>query len=299
MSWWDYGHMITFIANRIPNANPFQQGAGGPNSSSTFFITQSEDTANSVLDTLGTRYIMTDIEMDMAKFWAMATWYNTTLGVSPYMQQFLVPSQNDPNSVETAMLYTPAYYHTTISRLHNFDGSLVVPGQVYYVEYTLPEYAKQNYPVISGVQQMNASAAKAAAANYNSQAPVGKRAGVYGTTILEPVDTIPALQHYRLVHESPRNVISGSGPDLKSVKTFEYVPGARIRGEGVIELPLVSNTGRQFMYRQASVNGEFIVPYATTGNPYEVKATGKYRIAGTNSEFDVSEDAVRNGVQIN
>jgi hypothetical protein len=83
------------------------------------------------------------------------------------------------------------------------------------------------------------------------------------------------------------------------VKIFEYVPGARIRGEGVIELPLVSNTGRQFMYRQAAVNGEFIVPYATTGNPYEVKATGKYRIAGTNSEFDVSEDAVRNGVQIN
>ena len=25
MSWWDYGHMITYIAKRIPNANPFQQ----------------------------------------------------------------------------------------------------------------------------------------------------------------------------------------------------------------------------------------------------------------------------------
>ena len=24
MSWWDYGHMITYIAKRIPNANPFQ-----------------------------------------------------------------------------------------------------------------------------------------------------------------------------------------------------------------------------------------------------------------------------------
>jgi dolichyl-phosphooligosaccharide-protein glycotransferase len=299
MSWWDYGHMITYIAQRIPNANPFQEGAGGPNSASTFFITQSEETADSVLDTLGTRYIITDIEMDMAKFWAMATWYNTTLGVSPYQQIFLVPGQTDPNSLEAVTLYTPAYYQTMISRLHNFDGSLVAPGQVYYVEYTLPEYARQNYPVISGVQQMNATAAKVAAANYNSQAPVGKRAGVFGTTILDPVDMIPALHHYRLVHESPRNVISGNGPDLKYVKTFEYVPGARIRGEGVIELPLVSNTGREFIYRQASANGEFIVPYATTGNPYDVRATGKYRIAGTNSEFDVSEDAVRNGVQIN
>ena len=29
MSWWDYGHMITYIAKRIPNANPFQSGVAG------------------------------------------------------------------------------------------------------------------------------------------------------------------------------------------------------------------------------------------------------------------------------
>ena len=29
MSWWDYGHWITRIAHRIPNANPFQRGIGG------------------------------------------------------------------------------------------------------------------------------------------------------------------------------------------------------------------------------------------------------------------------------
>ncbi len=29
MSWWDYGHLITYIAKRIPNANPFQQGVAG------------------------------------------------------------------------------------------------------------------------------------------------------------------------------------------------------------------------------------------------------------------------------
>ncbi len=30
MSWWDYGHMITYIAQRIPNANPFQSGSPDP-----------------------------------------------------------------------------------------------------------------------------------------------------------------------------------------------------------------------------------------------------------------------------
>jgi dolichyl-diphosphooligosaccharide--protein glycosyltransferase len=86
---------------------------------------------------------------------------------------------------------------------------------------------------------------------------------------------------------------------VKYVKVFEYVPGAKIKGDGVIEIPLVSNTGRQFTYRQESVNGEFVVPYSTSGNPYDVKATGKYRIVGTGAEFDVSEDAVQNGLQIN
>lgn len=299
MSWWDYGHMITFIANRIPNANPFQEGAGGPNSSSTFFITQSEDTANGVMDALGTKYVITDIEMDTQKFWAMATWYNSTLGASPYQQPFLVPSQSDPNSLELATLYTPAYYETTISRLHNFDGSLTDAGQVYYIQYTLPEAANQPYPVITGVQQMNATAAQEAADRYNSNAPAGTRAGVFGTNVFQPANTVPALSHYRLVHESPSNVVSGGGADVKYVKVFEYVPGAKIKGEGVIEIPLVSNTGRQFTYRQESVNGEFVVPYSTTGNPYDVKATGKYRIVGTGAEFDVSEDAVQKGLQIN
>jgi dolichyl-phosphooligosaccharide-protein glycotransferase len=85
---------------------------------------------------------------------------------------------------------------------------------------------------------------------------------------------------------------------VKYVKVFEYVPGARIKGVGVIELPLVTNTGRQFTWRAASVNGEFVVPYSTDGNPYDVRTTGKYRIAGTGREYSVSEDAVMRGVQI-
>ena len=45
MSWWDYGHQITFIAKRIPNANPFQSGVAGPTGAAAFFMTQSEDYA--------------------------------------------------------------------------------------------------------------------------------------------------------------------------------------------------------------------------------------------------------------
>jgi len=47
MSWWDYGHVITYFAHRIPNANPFQSGIGGGTNhapgASTFFTAQSEE----------------------------------------------------------------------------------------------------------------------------------------------------------------------------------------------------------------------------------------------------------------
>ena len=79
------------------------------------------------------------------------------------------------------------------------------------------------------------------------------------------------------------------------MKVFEYVKGARIRGEGIIEVPVVTNTGRSFTYRQESTGGEFIVPYSTRGNPYGVKATGPYRIEGSARTFEVSEEDVRSG----
>jgi dolichyl-diphosphooligosaccharide--protein glycosyltransferase len=113
-----------------------------------------------------------------------------------------------------------------------------------------------------------------------------------------PIETVPALRHYRLVHESPSNVFNSNTTDVKYVKVFEYVKGAHIKGEGIIQVPVISNTGRTFTYRQTSVNGEFIVPYSTTGNPYGVKTTGKYRVISSGREYDVPESAVMQGAVI-
>jgi dolichyl-diphosphooligosaccharide--protein glycosyltransferase len=106
-----------------------------------------------------------------------------------------------------------------------------------------------------------------------------------------------------LIHESDNNASVTLFPEsdpitlpgIKMVKIFEYVKGAHITGNGVIELPLVTNTGRTFTYRQESIAGEFIVPYSTTGNPYEVHATGPYHLAGTTMYFNVTEDEVTSG----
>jgi dolichyl-diphosphooligosaccharide--protein glycosyltransferase len=299
MSWWDYGHMITYIAKRIPNANPFQQGVTGPTGSSNFFITTSEDTANAVLDAAGTRYVVTDIEMDTGKFWAMATWYNATVATGPYQMTLLTPGQTDSTKYESVLLNEQPYYHTTISRLHNFDGSLTPATTAYYIEYTDSTITSVSLPVITNAVAMNASDAAARAVQYNLNAPLGYHATVLSPSIVNPVDDIPALRHYRLIHESPTNVFNSQTTDVKYVKVFEYLKGAHIKGTGIIEVPLVTDTGRNFTYRQESVNGEFVVPYSTTGNPFLVKATGKYHIIGTGATFDVPESAVVQGTAIN
>lgn len=296
MSWWDYGHLITTVGKRIPNANPFQQGVSGSDGAAAYFMDMSEDSANSILDKKGTRYVVTDIEMDQGKFWAMATWFNATEATDPYYSTLLVPDNG--NSVSAASFNKQPYYLTMISRLHNFDGSLTEPGMVYYLVYADSSKTGLTFPVITDGMQMNTSAAREKADQYNRDAAPGYHAGVFSASVISPLETVPALRHYRLVHESPTNVFKSAAADLKYVKTFEYVKGAHINGEGVIEVPLVTNTGRNFTYRQTSVDGEFVVPYSTMDNPYDIKTTGKYRVSSTGREYEVPESAVMQGLTV-
>jgi dolichyl-diphosphooligosaccharide--protein glycosyltransferase len=240
--------------------------------------------------------------MDTGKFWAMSTWDNASLATDPYQMILLVPSQDNADSYDLARLNKQEYYLTTISRLHNFDGSMITPSQVYYIEYADPS-ANVAYPVMITAQKTNATDAKLRADQFNLKASAGHHAVVMNpestVDIIHPVETVPALQHYRLVHESPDNVFDTStAVDVKYVKIFEYVKGAHIKGEGIIEVPVETNTGRKFTYRQASVNGEFIVPYSTSGNTYEVKTTGKYTISGSGKQYGVPESAVLGGTTI-
>ncbi len=300
MSWWDYGHMILYIAHRMPNANPFQAGVTGSDGAAAYFMTTNESTANTILDHDRTRYVITDVEMDTGKFWAMATWFNETAATAPYQMPILVPSQSG-SGYSTDLLNQNAYYDTMISRLHNFDGSMAPATTAYYVTYADPSITQENYPVMTDAEAMNASEAVTKADQYNQNPQAaGYHAVVLSTSPVSPITDVPALQHYRLIYESPTTSLSTNTSDVKYVKIFEYVNGARINGNGIIEIPLVTNQGRNFTYRQASVNGAFIVPYATgSDNPYPVKATGPYQIEGTSTTFEVPESAVTNGTAIN
>jgi len=297
MSWWDYGHWITYISKGIPNANPFQHGVAGQNGAAAFFVQQSEEKSSEILDNQGTRFVVTDVEMDTQKFWAMATWYNKTAGIAPYIEQFINPTAN--GQYEVVKLYSSNYFRSMTSRLHNFDGSMVEPEQVFYVEYMDAAAAGASVPVVRNGGLKNHTEAEKAVSDYNAQAAPGYHAAIMSSTFFLPTCKVPALHHYRLVHESPRNALNSDLIDIKYVKVFEYVKGAHIRGEGTIEVQVMTDTGRTFTYRQESTDGEFIVPYPTSGSSYDVRATGEYRIVETGKTFSVPESAVMDGSYIN
>jgi dolichyl-diphosphooligosaccharide--protein glycosyltransferase len=297
MSWWDYGHQITYIAKRIPNSNPFQAGVAGPYGSSSFFMSPDEESAQVIADHQGTRYVITDFAMDTGKFWAMATWYNSSVGVSPYQQIFLVQNPENPAQYQPIQTNAGPYFHTLVSRLHNTDGSMVVPQTVSYIEYRDPGADGYPYPVITRGEAMTPEQAQAMVDAFNKNPVLGTHAAVLSADNFEPTTTIDALKHFRLIHESQGSGAKTTTKDIKNVKIFEYVKGARIAGEGVIEIPLVTDAGRNFTYRQASENGSFNVPYST-GSNIGVKALGNYRITPSGKEVAVSEEAVVGGLSV-
>jgi dolichyl-diphosphooligosaccharide--protein glycosyltransferase len=113
MASWDMGHMITYYAHRIPNANPFQQGVSEPGKPGEvdFFLSLNEKRATAILDLLKTRYIITDDGSCNAYggFRSKATWANQ-------IDDFYF--SNGDNAGRAKSLYD----QTMCVRIHYLDG---------------------------------------------------------------------------------------------------------------------------------------------------------------------------------
>lgn len=122
MSWWDYGHIITYWAHRIPNANPFQSGIGGGSQhvpgASSFLTAKSEEEADGVLNALGingkpgARYVVSNAYMAYDIMEVFGIW-NDDYGYYTQIQ-----TSQGPQVVPSAK-----YYDTMEARLHIFDGN--------------------------------------------------------------------------------------------------------------------------------------------------------------------------------
>jgi len=225
MSWWDYGHWILRIGRRIPNANPHQMGIGGrtPNGSivpgaSTFMTAQNESEGSWILDELGSRYVVIDIETDISKFHVMATWSEQKAG--DFLDRFYWSSGNESGSY---MFYYPRYYQSMCSRLYNFDGEAVVPNNstwaIAYTEMDIGGGKKVKWlnDVANGGEPFATySDAKA----FTDANPSYTIVGIH--PFMSPVP-LEKLEHYRTIHHSSVQT-NVAGAVTPYVKIFEYTP---------------------------------------------------------------------------
>jgi oligosaccharyl transferase (archaeosortase A-associated) len=294
LSWWDNGHWITFIAKRIPVTNPFQDNIAA---SATFFLTESEDTANKIVDSYGVRYIITDSQMVFGKFPGLIQWYNKSFQSGYYTDTYYLNDQLRPDNSGLIGLVNQHYYSTMVVRLQNLDGSLVEPDQVAFAIVSDSDY-NGVYPIVSSIEFLNHSEGLEKMNAFETHPHGGTSAVLKGFKLDSPVEKIDALQHYRLVYEDAASKPAEGYDSGSMVKVFEYVPGARLSGEGVIEVKILTNLGRTFTYRQEAENGFFILPYSTEADSYPVRTVGPYRLVSSGRTIEVSENDVRFGETI-
>ncbi len=279
MSWWDYGHIITYWAHRIPNANPFQSGIGGGTQhapgASTFLTAKSEEEASKVLDTLGingkpgARYIVSNGYMAYAIQGVFATW-------------------NEDNAIDDPAL-----------------GGQIRPDPTNYFESVA--FTNQGAVRIPGLRTFTSMEGKLHILDGNGLKQ-------YRLVHESPPNPNTEGGYKEKFDKNVYNVLYGGNIPVENsglVKVFEYVKGARITGSAppntTVMLTIINKTniGRTIQYSQnTSSNGtyEFTVPYSTLGpipgeTQFDTKPTGPYTVVAGNisKTIDVSEKDVLDG----
>jgi dolichyl-diphosphooligosaccharide--protein glycosyltransferase len=247
MSWWDYGHWITGIGERIPTANPFQQGA---TEAARFLLAQDETEAAGVLaeideDDATTRYVMIDSQMVGGKYQAPPAFApnvtrsdfftRSTTNRQVYRQYFRAFQQQglsqsranqQARGIATVRHQTQAYYGSMMVRLYAYHGSSMEP-QPYVVDWQQVQTEQggaalvepQDGPMFRAFENMSA------AREYARQ---DGTAAVGGFGPYPPEERVEALDHYRLVQTSS----SRSGKFARDVLGAGYTSNAVLQQLG-------------------------------------------------------------------
>ncbi|MDZ7687784.1 MAG: oligosaccharyl transferase, archaeosortase A system-associated [Halobacteriales archaeon] len=316
MSWWDYGHWITHVGERVPNANPFQEGniVG-----SLFFTSQSEERADLLLEALpsvgsgqalegmsneelreivenqdtqeryeDTRYVIIDDQMAAGKFGAIATWTNFEYGTE--QREFFM---ND-GTQQTLPALDDRYENTTLSRLYYDDASGMSGYRLVH--------ETETYSLIGSFSEFGTPTAinrLVTRGQYDDQDALGGNLSISGVEERFPEDQMLPLTGGTSLYD-----VDG----VASVKTFERVEGATITGQAnttgienavAITRMNTTNTGRTFNYvkeTETDENGNFeiTVPYPTVddvsleegGTDSSVRAEAPFNIyVGENASY--------------
>ena len=254
LSWWDYGHIITYYAHRIPTANPFQSGIGGSSGgdknspgASTFLISKSEDEATKILNEIGNvKYVISNSYMayqimNVFGVWAEDGGYITGVKMNANTDACLYYNGN------ICAVPTNIYFQNMESKLHIFDGRELS-------NYRLIHESGINPNTLGGYQELK----------YKYWCNV-----LYNCNI--PMENSGLVKVFEVV----------KGAKITGVTT----PNTEV----VIYNKIKTNIGREFDYTQKVMSDDigtytFTVPYSTNNFAKEYSLLGKSILV---SESDV------------
>ena len=216
MAVWDAGHWITFFSHRIPITNPFQDNLGGSSGAAAYFLSQNESQADEILHSLGGKYVITNSDMAVDTFTNLVPWPSGSVDISPYIKWFMVRDANNPSRLQKVHRYDDAYFKTMVSRLYNFDGSMQIPKTEKYVQYVIRQVpaAGETSGDVNGYARVITSEQEWDISQVHNDTQIiregtelapGRYANVFSDLPNRTVQEIPALKHYRLIHESPND----------------------------------------------------------------------------------------------
>jgi len=263
MSWWDYGHLITTQAERIPHSNPFQSNA---RSSSAFLIAESEERSELILDSIAAgespddhtdeeletmaegaanshediRYVMIDDQMAGGKFPAIATW------TGPDPAYYTTPEEFDEQQLDrdnVAEQFTDLpYADTTLSRLYFDDAvgmehyrlvhenDIRMSAFVSYAEVYDEAAYEQNPELNQLLTDLGYEDGDVLWVDGGEPTPPGQ--GQPAVSVNEQV----GQQEFQQLEQNPATEVFGAQPG-PGVKTFERVEGATLTGSVDVDEP--------------------------------------------------------------
>ena len=212
LSWWDYGYWIMRISHRIPNSNPGQAHA---REAAHFFISQDENSANQLIDELGTKYVVIDYMMPTTKFYAMPEWAGKSK--EEFLGIYYQPTED--GKMQAMTLFYPEYYRSMVVRLYNFKGKAVEPEETVVISYE-EQISGEGTRYKKIVGSWSFPDYEAAEAYITSQESENYRI-VSGNPFISPLP-LEELSSYKPVHKSAAKVTVGDRR-VPRVRIFKYL----------------------------------------------------------------------------
>jgi dolichyl-diphosphooligosaccharide--protein glycosyltransferase len=254
---------------------------------------------------MNTKYVMIDQPMAVGKFHAMAAW--SSISTSRYMAGVY---QQQGDQLVPVQIWREPYFNTITARLYFFDGSETAGESGVGLSYQGRQVAEGvTVPVLTQAPKITTNRTELEAF-VEERRNGGDLAEIAAMTPTNPAFPTPALQHYRLVHES-ESTVTGNGQKL--VKIFEHVPGAVVQGSAapgtrvVAQVPVITNMNRAFLYQQSNITDEqgrftLVLPYSTEGpiaggTNFDTKPMSAYQlnVGDRQAELRVPEEYVLRG----